>query len=54
MLGVDPSIEAFQSCSPTVGLAFAVTRDHNAPTFFHLSALLENDIDILIYVGTYE
>lgn len=34
-----------------MGIAFAESRDDQAPTFFHLTGLLEAGIRVLIYVG---
>ncbi|KAL8283173.1 hypothetical protein RQP46_005951 [Phenoliferia psychrophenolica] len=53
-LGVHESIGPFQSCSNKVGSAFAYAHDSLAPTFYHLTSLLENGIRVLIYVGEYD
>lgn len=34
-----------------VGRAFGEAKDGLAPTFYHLTGLLENDVRVLIYVG---
>ncbi|TFK72336.1 serine carboxypeptidase [Pluteus cervinus] len=54
-LGVDPSITAnFSSCSDRVGTAFYEAGDMLHPTADHVGALLERNIKVLIYVGTYD
>jgi carboxypeptidase C (cathepsin A) len=50
-LGAADQIGPFQSCSDKVGMGFALSRDALAPTFFHLTGLLENGVRVLIYVG---
>lgn len=51
-LGVADRVGPFKSCSPKVAKAFRATNDELFPTFYHLTGLLENDVAILIYVGT--
>jgi carboxypeptidase C (cathepsin A) len=54
-IGVDPSItQNFSSCSNTVGSAFRAHQDILHPTADFLSALLERDVRVLIYVGAYD
>ena len=50
-LGAAAGLGAFQSCSQTVGSQFRLAHDKLAPTFFHLTGLLENGIRVLLYVG---
>jgi carboxypeptidase C (cathepsin A) len=50
-LGASTNLGPFQSCSPTVGGQFRLAHDKLAPTFFHLTGLLENGVRVLIYVG---
>ncbi|KAF8234840.1 alpha/beta-hydrolase [Tricholoma matsutake] len=55
MLGVDPSLTAnFSSCSDDVGYAFDRTLDMLHPTSEYVAALLERNVRVLIYVGTYD
>ncbi|TFK72338.1 serine carboxypeptidase [Pluteus cervinus] len=54
-LGVDVSIQRnFSSCSRPVSLAFRATGDTYHPTTHHIAALLERNVKVLIYVGTYD
>ena len=50
-LGASPGLGPFQSCSDKVGTNFGLSKDSLAPTFFHLTGLLENGVRVLIYVG---
>lgn len=55
LLGVDPSIGNFSSCSSTVGYAFQSHLDKWAqPTQHYVSNLLDRGIRVLIYAGTYD
>jgi cathepsin A (carboxypeptidase C) len=55
MLGVDPSVTAnFSSCSLEVNAAFDNTQDMLHPTSEYVAALLERNVRVLIYVGTYD
>ncbi|KAG6864720.1 hypothetical protein C0991_007673 [Blastosporella zonata] len=55
LLGVDPSIGTYSMCSGPVSTAFAQSNDQQTPgTPFHIEALLERKVRVLIYVGTYD
>ncbi|KAG6844880.1 hypothetical protein H0H87_002825, partial [Tephrocybe sp. NHM501043] len=56
LLGVDPSVPTpYSMCSSPVSQAFALTDDQKTPgTPFHIEALLERKVRVLIYVGTYD
>ncbi|KAF8518463.1 serine carboxypeptidase [Gautieria morchelliformis] len=55
ILGVDPSVGNFTSCSPEVGDAFERNLDDvSHQTQFYVAELLERGIRVLIYVGTYD
>ncbi|KAF5376948.1 hypothetical protein D9615_007272 [Tricholomella constricta] len=56
LLGVDPSVRSpYTLCSQPVALAFDATHDRERPgTPFHVAALLERGVRVLIYVGTYD
>ena len=51
ILGVDPSIGPYQSCSDDVGTNFNLNLDGIFPTQYYLAALLERNVKTLIYVG---
>ncbi|KAF9444146.1 alpha/beta-hydrolase [Macrolepiota fuliginosa MF-IS2] len=54
-LGVDPSITSnFSSCDDNVSSLFVESLDLFHRTHLHIAALLERDIRVLIYVGTYD
>ncbi|KAJ7729501.1 serine carboxypeptidase [Mycena maculata] len=54
-LGVDPSLTTnFSSCSNTVGYAFNDRLDGYHSTQHYVAALLEREVRVLIYVGTYD
>lgn len=53
LLGVDEKVGAYKSCSKRVGIAFSNARDGNAATFYHITSLLEHNIRVLIYVGSF-
>ena len=53
-LGASSQLGPFQSCSPTVGGQFRLAHDKLAPTFFHLTGLLENGVRVLLYAGQYD
>ncbi|TFK38771.1 serine carboxypeptidase [Crucibulum laeve] len=51
-LGVDPSVKGnFSSCNSDVGAAFVANMDEFKPTYHYIAALLERNVDVLIYVG---
>ncbi|KAJ7898651.1 serine carboxypeptidase [Mycena olivaceomarginata] len=52
LLGVE--VPTYASCSDPVGLDFGVTLDVMKGATDYVSALLERDIRVLIYVGTYD
>jgi len=52
LLGVE--VSQYNSCSNTVGRDFAVTLDMMKGAKDYVSALLERDVRVLIYVGTYD
>ncbi|KAF4584580.1 hypothetical protein EYR38_001809 [Pleurotus pulmonarius] len=55
VLGVDPSVTAnFSSCSRSVTTAFGQTLDELHPTVDYVAALLERNVRVLIYVGSYD
>ncbi|KAF4584581.1 hypothetical protein EYR40_004579 [Pleurotus pulmonarius] len=55
VLGVDPSVTAnFSSCSNSVSTAFGVSLDSLHPTVDYVAALLERNVRVLIYVGSYD
>jgi cathepsin A (carboxypeptidase C) len=55
LLGVDPYITGnFSSCSDAVGTAFNRNQDGLHSSFEHVAALLERNVKVLIYVGTYD
>ncbi|KAJ7287261.1 serine carboxypeptidase [Mycena rebaudengoi] len=55
MLGVDPTLTSnFSSCSYKVGYAFNRNLDEYHSTQHYVAALLERDVRVLIYAGTYD
>lgn len=55
VLGVDPSVTAnFSSCNNSVATAFGVALDALHPTVDYVAALLERNVRVLIYVGSYD
>jgi len=56
LLGVDPSLDSlpFSSCSVLVGTSFTLSHDQLRTSHLHVAALLERDIRVLVYVGTYD
>jgi len=55
LLGVDPSVKGnFSSCSNDVNAAFHRHQDIFHSSFNHVAALLERNVKVLIYVGTYD
>lgn len=55
MLGVDPAMQGnFTSCSDDVQKAFEDNLDRLKHTSLYVGSLLERDIRVLIYVGTYD
>ncbi|KAF7315211.1 Carboxypeptidase [Mycena indigotica] len=55
VLGVDPSLTSnFSTCSYGVGSAFERNLDHLKSTQYYVAALLERNVRVLIYVGTYD
>ncbi|KAG6900567.1 hypothetical protein C0993_008721 [Termitomyces sp. T159_Od127] len=56
LLGVDPSVPAqYSICSDPVALAFDASNDQQqTATPFHVAALLERNVRVLIYVGSYD
>ncbi|KAG5734170.1 Carboxypeptidase Y [Termitomyces sp. T112] len=56
LLGVDPSVPtSYSVCSDPVALAFDASNDQQqTATPFHVAALLERKVRVLIYVGTYD
>ncbi|KAG6909081.1 hypothetical protein DXG01_002062 [Tephrocybe rancida] len=56
LLGVDPAVPSpYSMCSGPVSAAFAESDDQQQPaTPFHIEALLERGVRVLIYVGTYD
>jgi len=54
-LGVDQQVpEKFSACSDTVGLAFHAAGDGFHSSTDYVSALLERQVRVLIYAGTYD
>ncbi|KAJ8515289.1 hypothetical protein ONZ45_g7265 [Pleurotus djamor] len=55
LLGVDPSVRKnFTISNPNVHEAFGLTLDMLHPTVDHIAALLERNVRVLIYVGSYD
>ncbi|KAI0310446.1 serine carboxypeptidase [Amylostereum chailletii] len=54
LLGVDPSVGAFSSCSDVVGTAFNNANDGLHSSYEYLAGLLDRGVSVLIYVGTYD
>ncbi|KAG6873260.1 hypothetical protein C0995_001034 [Termitomyces sp. Mi166 len=56
LLGVDPSVPTpYAICSDPVALAFDASNDQQQTvTPLHVTALLERQVRVLIYVGTYD
>jgi cathepsin A (carboxypeptidase C) len=54
ILGVDPSVGNFSSCSDRVSTAFDHALDELHQTQHYVAALLERGIRALIYVGKYD
>lgn len=56
LLGVDPSVPAqYSICSDPVALAFDASNDQQkTATPLHIAALLERNVRVLIYVGSYD
>lgn len=55
MLGVAPSLTSnFSSCSFQVGNAFDSTQDMLHQSSEYIAALLDRNVRVLIYVGTYD
>lgn len=52
--GVDREVKKFVSCSGSVGNAFDKIGDYNLPTTTFVRDLLENELRVLMYVGTYD
>ncbi|KAK4058075.1 hypothetical protein OIO90_000814 [Microbotryomycetes sp. JL221] len=50
-LGIDDRSGNFSSTNRKLNRRFAITRDGVEPTFYHLTALLERQIGVLVYVG---
>ncbi|KAI0264975.1 serine carboxypeptidase [Gloeopeniophorella convolvens] len=55
-LGVDPTAAPthFSSCSNTVGYAFNAAGDILEVSTYHVAALLERGVHVLIYAGTFD
>ncbi|EJD40580.1 serine carboxypeptidase [Auricularia subglabra TFB-10046 SS5] len=53
-LGVDKSIGKFASCSPDVITAFREKQDNVKISDAYVAELLQRDLPVLIYVGTYD
>lgn len=54
-LGVDASVTSnFSVCSASVEKAFSMTMDEYRPTYNYVAALLERNVSVLIWVGTYD
>lgn len=55
LLGVSPAVPVdFQACNDDVGNAFANSLDEYHETYTHVGQLLERNVRVLIYVGTYD
>ena len=55
LLGVDTSVIGnFSACSNQVGNDFANNLDEYHPTQHYVAALLERNVEVLIYVGKYD
>jgi len=55
LLGVDTAVTSnFSSCNSRVGNDFANNLDEYHPTQHYVAALLERNINVLIYVGKYD
>lgn len=52
--GVDTEVKKFVSCSGAVGNAFNKIGDGLLPTTSFVKDLLEHDLRVLMYVGTYD
>lgn len=53
MLGVDPSVESFTSCSSKVSLLFNENMDeYTHQTQDYVAELLERGVRVLVYAGT--
>jgi len=52
LLGVE--VSQYNSCSDTVGMNFGLTLDMMKGATEYVGALLERDVRVLIYVGTYD
>lgn len=44
LLGVDPAVTSFISCSPAIGLSFYLNNDRLHPSVEYISQLLERDV----------
>jgi carboxypeptidase C (cathepsin A) len=55
LLGVDTSVtDDFTGCSNRVGTDFSNNLDEYHPTQHYVAALLERNVNVLIYVGKYD
>lgn len=52
LLGVD--VSKYESCSDTVGVNFFLTHDMIKGAKPYVTALLDRDVRVLIYAGTYD
>ncbi|KAK7461384.1 hypothetical protein VKT23_008562 [Stygiomarasmius scandens] len=53
-LGVDPAVSNYSFCNLDIMSAFSQTQDSSHPSTFHVAALLERGIRVLVYVGEYD
>jgi carboxypeptidase C (cathepsin A) len=51
---IGAEVSKYDSCSRTVGLGFGVTLDMMKGATEYVAALLERDVRVLIYAGTYD